>query len=291
MPQVPASSWDCHVHSFDPERFPYREDRAYTPLPAPLPTLVQNLITENTMLVQASIERSYKDLLAKLEECRSPTLRFPGAVRGTILAEQGLSNLTETDYERMHSLGVRCIRLHGSYGGSGQDLQWVQSQLKAMAQLDPVVRYGWAISAQLPLDIWSRLKSTILTDPHLAQAIIVADHVASATPEDLGCSALEDFIDLLRSGRVYVKISALHRRSPGNLELMAPIVRALAEAAPRSLLWGSDWPHVNTKHNDHAEGPLANVNASYELDLVKSWLSEHQRQDMLANNPQRLFFR
>ena len=289
LPQVLASSWDCHVHSFDPERFPYKEDRAYTPQPAPLPTLVQNLITKNFMLVQATIERSYEDLLVKLEEFRSATLQFPGVVRGTILAEPGLSTLTDTDFERMHYLGIRCARLHGSYGGSGQDLEWVQGQMTAMAQLDPVLKYGWSISAQLPLEIWAQLRPYILTHPHLSQVTLIADHIGSATPNDSGSPALEDFIDLLRSGKVYVKISALHRRSPANLEAMAPIVSALAEAAPKSLLWGSDWPHVNTKHNDHAEGPLAGVNASHELDLIKSWLSEDEVQDMLVNNPERLF--
>lgn len=65
----------------------------------------------------------------------------------------------------------------------------------------------------------------------------MADHVACATPTDYGCSALQDFLDLLGSGRMYVKISALHRRSPSDIRAMEPIVCMLAQNAPQALLW------------------------------------------------------
>ena len=73
----------------------------------------------------------------------------------------------------------------------------------------------------------------------------MADHIACATPSNYGSSALQDFVELLQSGRVYVKISALYRRSPVDIHVMKDIITLLAQAAPRALLWGSDWPHVN----------------------------------------------
>ncbi|KAH5432406.1 hypothetical protein HBI47_093520 [Parastagonospora nodorum] len=282
-------SWDCHVHCFDPAKYPYKTPRSYTPRPAPLGVLRQNLLTKNVMLVQATIERDFAGILAKLEDCRTAAFEFPGMVRGTILAGPEIFALSNEKVKRMHLLGIRCIRLHGSYGGSGHDLGWVQNELQALAALKPVREYGWAISAQLPLETWSHLKPFILSDPHLAGITIVADHVACATPTDYGSSALQDFLELLGSGRVYIKISALHRRSPSDIRAMEPVVCMLAQNAPQALLWGSDWPHVNTSHNDFEEGPLEGADASHELAVVKSWLSEKQKQCMLVENPRRVF--
>jgi predicted TIM-barrel fold metal-dependent hydrolase len=287
----PAGTWDCHVHCFDPDRYPYKIARAYTPRAAPLHALFQNLLTRNVMLVQASIEHDFTGLLAKLKECHSASYHFAGLARGTILAdnETRLSTLSNKELEQMHLLGVRCIRLHGSYGGAGHDVEWVKSEMTALARLKPVLEFGWIISAQLPLETWSRLKPYILKDSHLSKATIVADHVACAGAADFGSSVLEDFVDLLRSGRVYVKVSALHRRSSGDIEAMEPIVRLFAQSAPRALLWGSDWPHVDASHNDFEAGPLEGVQASHELAIVESWLSKEQRQYMLVDNPRCLF--
>jgi hypothetical protein len=84
----------------DPDRFPYKNLRAYTPRSAPLDTLIQNLLTKNVMLVQATIEKSFEDLLEKLKECRSSTLGFSGLVRGTILAEEELFDLTNDGFRK-----------------------------------------------------------------------------------------------------------------------------------------------------------------------------------------------
>lgn len=243
------------------------------------------------MIVQASIEPSFNGLLANLEDIGKRPNYFSGLVRGTVLADAStpLSSLDDQQVERMHILGVRCIRLHGVYGGSGHDPLWARRQMTALAQLRPVRNLGWSISAQLPLATWSQLKHFILEDKHLAGVPIVADHIACATPSDYGSSGLHDFVELLQSGRVYVKVSALHRRSPRDVHAMKDIVSLLAQAAPRALLWGSDWPHVDTSHNDFEAGPLEGVHADAELAAVQSWLSTEQLHDMLVNNPYRLF--
>lgn len=244
------------------------------------------------MIVQASIEPDFEGLLAHLEEYRNTPNQEPGLVRGTVLAADSgasLSSLTDSELERMNSLGVRCIRVHGTHGGSGHDPAWALSQMKALARLKPVLKSGWCISAQLPLRTWSQLKKSILTDEHLATVTIIADHIACSAPSDYESPALKDFIELLQSGRVYVKISALHRRSPHDIRAMKPIVSLLAQVAPRALLWGSDWPHVDASHNDFEAGPLEGADAPTELATVRSWLSNEQWSDMMVGNPGRLF--
>ncbi|KAL6151900.1 hypothetical protein ACJQWK_10153 [Exserohilum turcicum] len=141
MPPPTGGTWDCHVHCFEPDRFPFKTRRAYTPRRAPLDVLLQQLLTTNVMIVQASIEASWHGLLASLEDCGKRPKLLSGLVRGTILADAStpLSGLTHGQMERMHLLGVRCIRLHGVYGGSGHDPAWAQGQITALAEhLRPV---------------------------------------------------------------------------------------------------------------------------------------------------------
>lgn len=151
-------SWDSQVHCFEPDRHAYSDCRSYTPRPAPLIALLQNLLTDNFMLVQATIENGHDGLLARLNECRQGVDGYSGLVRGTVLAVSGAPLLTTSEDElfRMHNLGVRCIRLHGLYGGSGHNTPWTLHQLQALARSKPVQMYGWSISAQLPLHTHSR---------------------------------------------------------------------------------------------------------------------------------------
>lgn len=285
-------AWDCHVHCFEPDKYPYKATRAYTPRPAPFAALVRDLVTSNVMLVQATIEESFTGLLEHLKTCLENPGHFPGRVRGTVLAssENRLGALTDTELDRMHYLGVRCIRLHSLYGTSNHGIGWIRTQLKELAQLQAVRKYRWSISAQLSLKVWSELKDFILTDTDLATVSIVADHIASATPSDYGSPALQDFVELLQSGRVYVKISAMHRRSPGNILAMRPIIDQFAKAAPQALLWGSDWPHVDTSGREEA-GPLEGAEPASELAALRIWLSVEQMQKILVENPERLFGR
>jgi predicted TIM-barrel fold metal-dependent hydrolase len=62
---------------------------------------------------------------------------------------------------------------------------------------------------------------------------------------------------------------------------VAPMARALIEAAPDRVIWGSDYPHLS----------FADKVGSVELwNLLGKWApDEAARQRILADNPQRLF--
>lgn len=53
----------------------------------------------------------------------------------------------------------------------------------------------------------------------------------------------DDILDLVRSGHLFVKISAPYRVSmqAPYFEDLKPLVRALFDANPQQILWGSDW--------------------------------------------------
>ncbi|WP_164171872.1 amidohydrolase family protein, partial [Stenotrophomonas maltophilia] len=61
-----------------------------------------------------------------------------------------------------------------------------------------------------------------------------------------------------------------------------PVVRALIEAAPDRIVWGSDWPHpVSTKQPPN-EGALIDF-------LFRATTDDAERQAILVDNPARFF--
>jgi predicted TIM-barrel fold metal-dependent hydrolase len=61
----------------------------------------------------------------------------------------------------------------------------------------------------------------------------------------------------------------------------APMVRALIEAAPDRLIWGSDYPHLSFADK---------VGSQQLFDLFQSWArDESARRRILVDNPQKLF--
>ncbi|KAH7024554.1 uncharacterized protein B0I36DRAFT_251008 [Microdochium trichocladiopsis] len=300
---LPPGSWDSHVHVFDPARFPFKPNRAYTPQPAPLASLMAASYAQNIMIVQASIEASPEGLLAHLAEAKSQSYH-PGQrralLRGTMAADPDpespwhLEKLADGYFREMHAAGVRCIRIHGSYGGSGSELDWVLSQLRAAVASYGVRELGWAVAAQLPVKTWVALKphvDSIVADDEQKKVVLIADHNASATPKDLGTPEFAAFLEMLAAGQLNVKIGALHRRAAGgDLRTMDNVVKELARAAPEGIVWGSDWPHVNASRAGLEPGPpLEGVDTAAELGLLREWLTEKQWLGMNVRNPARLF--
>ncbi|KAL4727912.1 hypothetical protein ACLX1H_004609 [Fusarium chlamydosporum] len=286
---LPSSSWNTHTHCFDPERHPFKTSRTYTPQAALLNDLVGKSPADNIMIVQATIEDGYSGLVETLANSHR---LYPGKrILGTIFwdpDDPSLKNMTESEWDALHNVGVRSVRIHGSYGGSGDDLNWVLEQFLQVASHCPLKRHNWSISAQLPLATWSMMKDAILNHPKLKKLSIVADHNGSATPSDFDTAEFNDFVDILGTGRFYVKLGALHRRSD-DITLMEPFVKAYAKAGPNGIVWGSDWPHVNTTVKGLDPTPPLEVDTSKELRLIRGWLTEEQWKRMLVYNPARVF--
>ncbi len=75
------------------------------------------------------------------------------------------------------------------------------------------------------------------------------DHFGGAQAE-LGVDqpGFSDLVDLVKSGKAYVKISGAYRSSkqaPDYADVV-PLAKALIAANPERIIWGSDWPHPNS---------------------------------------------
>ena len=75
----------------------------------------------------------------------------------------------------------------------------------------------------------------------------VLDHLAGTTPTDgLAAQMVDLSKDLLQTGNWWILLANADRRSQttDNWDDMVPYVQALASAAPKRAIWGTDWPHV-----------------------------------------------
>jgi predicted TIM-barrel fold metal-dependent hydrolase len=90
-------------------------------------------------------------------------------------------------------------------------------------------------------------------------------------------------LELLRHGdrRCWVKLTGVYRMSAtAGFADVAPMARALIEAAPDRLIWGSDYPHLS----------FADKVGSVALwNLLGQWADEATRRRILVDNPEELF--
>ena len=101
---------------------------------------------------------------------------------------------------------------------------------------------------------------------------------------------------LASTGRAWVKLAGADRiaRSTGRLADAIPFMRALAQAAPQRLVWGSDWPNIgfHARQQVHDDELLAHreLDAGELLDLLAEAVPDAEaRHAILVHNPARLY--
>jgi 2-pyrone-4,6-dicarboxylate lactonase len=93
-------------------------------------------------------------------------------------------------------------------------------------------------------------------------------------------------LELLRDERAWVKVSGAERVSASGKRPFhdaIPIARAIVEAAPDRVLWGTDWPHPNMKKEAPDDGVLTDM-------IPKIAPTEALQRQLLIDNPMRLYW-
>ena len=92
---------------------------------------------------------------------------------------------------------------------------------------------------------------------------------------------LRALIELSRLENCWIKVCGAERISMPPYAAAVPIARALVEAAPTRVLWGTDFPHPNATH----EADEADL-----VDLVPQFAATPlAQQRLLVDNPARLY--
>jgi predicted TIM-barrel fold metal-dependent hydrolase len=281
--------WDTHVHLFEPERFPLSDTRSYTPMAATPADLLASSPGESFLLVQASVENGTDALLAHIKDLQSSLI--PGnVVRGEIIYEED-SKYTDAELDAFNDAGVRVLR---GYARFTNDTEATTNEMKRLLEgsMGEIARkYGWIVSFQLPPAVWTMLEDFSWKDK-LPGIPVIAEHLGSVNVplNEESRRGLQSLVKLMEDDVLTVKLNALHRRGlRGNEECMKQVIEQLIAAGPQRLIWGSDWPHVNSSASGLEPSKFLPVNETAELEWLKSFMPAKVFSDMLYATPTKLF--
>ena len=270
MFRMPSGAWDMHVHIFGPaERYPHVAKPHYT-LPdgtlAQYRSLMPRMGIERFVIVQPSYygtdNSCLLDALAEVGDM----------ARGVVMIEPDISDSELQSFKRR---GVRAVRLD-LFKRAREPLAAIQSYIMDTAAR--VAPLGWHLQFYAPGYVVRDLMHFFRT----LQIDFVIDHMGYMLEEDgLRTDDFSALLDLLESGRCYLKLSGAYRIAKHRgYEFVEPVAKAIVERAPDRAVWGSDWPHIS--YSDRDTGELVN--------LLERWApSESARRKILVENPNRLF--
>lgn len=265
---VPAGACDCHFHVFEGPS-PQVAERSYTAPPAPhtaLQHLHETLGITRSVIIQPSIYGT--DNRTTLQTCDTdPSMKAIVVVDDNAPAE-----------------------LLGSYRAQGAVGCRVNMLFSSNARIDNLTKLarsaadqGWHL--QLLADV-STLHETMAGFANLPVPVVF-DHFGHMPAEkgvnDPGFTTL---LRLVGAGKAWVKLSGTYRLGPAGPQTgtaIAELARALVEANPDNIVWGSDWPHpAITQAMMPNDGTL--------LGLLADWFPDPKlRRRILVDNPARLY--
>ncbi|WP_432727075.1 amidohydrolase family protein [Variovorax sp. W6] len=271
VPALPAGACDSHMHIFNPrfaasphwKRQPPRAEVAAYRL------LQQRLGTSRTVVVNPSTYGTDNactlDALAQLGE----------SARGVAVVADDVS---DAELDRLAAQRIRGLRVNfvtpQSWGVT------TPAMLTTLAR--KVARLGWHIQ------VFVHPEQLVALEPVLASLPVplVIDHMARIDPADgVGGAAFAVARRLLDGGNTWMKLSGVYMRSrdgaPAYRDAFA-LGRALVQAAPERLVWGSDWPHTTETPGTVDDAALA--------DVLAAWCGDEAvRRRILVDNPATLY--
>jgi predicted TIM-barrel fold metal-dependent hydrolase len=205
--------------------------------------------------------------------CLLDSLGAAGSVaRGVVMIEP---DVRDAQLDRFDAAGVRAVRLD-LFKRAGEPLAQIKSHITEMAA--KVARRGWHLQFYTPGWLVRDLIGFLATLP----VNFVIDHMGYMLEEDgLTEADFARLLDLMRSGRCWLKLSAPYRIAKARgYGAVSHLAKGIVAAAPERALWGSDWPHI--PNSDRDTGEL--------LNLLTDWAPDADvRKLILVDNPARLF--
>lgn len=261
--RLPAGAVDTHAHVIGMQ---YIEQRSYTPHPAPAQAYLRMLDAvgmQYGVLVQVSVHGTDNSLM--LETLRTN----PQRLRGIAVAPH---DLPQTGWRDLKEAGVVGLRLNTTTGGG--------VGVAALKEYEAIcLEMGWHLQFLVESERIAQLAGAIAK----LRVPAVFDHMGYVAPQNARSDAGQTLLAMVRDG-AWVKLSGGFRLSHAGAPYAdtVPFAAALAQAAPKRCVWGSDWPHVSFRGVMPNPGDL--------LDLLAEGVPDGQARDaILAANAHRLY--
>jgi predicted TIM-barrel fold metal-dependent hydrolase len=283
--QIPPGTCDCHTHIFgDPVKYPFAAARTYTPEPASVQESLavhRAIHVDRIVIVQPSVYGADNS-------CLLDSLKQMGGIgRGIAVVDDKTS---EAAMDEMDRAGVRGLRINLETSGVADP---AAARQKLQSVIDRIGKRKWHVQIYTRPSVIESIQEQVMASP----VTIVFDHFggAQAVP-GMGQAGFEVLVKLVKSGKAYAKISGAYRGSTQGPDYpdMAPLARALVAANPQRILWGTDWPHPDTKplagHPATDITPLLQIDDGELFNQLPFWVpDEGTRKAILVENPAELY--
>ncbi len=282
---MPANACDSHTHIFgSPSKFPYFSGRTYTPetaLPDEMAQLHRALHIRRVVIVTPSVYGTDNSCTLYGMKARGNNARGIAVIDDQI---------PDAELDRLHAAGFRGIRLNLATGGVNDA---PSGRRRLQAAIRRIRRLPWHIQMFTTLPVIAGIRDQVLD----AEVPIVFDHFGGLDAA-LGIAqpGFSDLIELVRSGKAWVKVSAAYRSSTRGPDYpdIVPFAKALIAANPDRILWGTDWPHPATAtqpdHKPTDIAPLLPIDDGRLLNQLPRWAPDAEvRARILVANPARLY--
>jgi predicted TIM-barrel fold metal-dependent hydrolase len=283
--EVPAGACDCHTHIHgDPEKFPFFPGRTYTPAmasPEEMAVLHRALRIQRVVIVTPSVYGTDNSTTLYGMKARGSD------ARGVAVVDD---KTPESELDSMALAGVRGIRLNLFTAGISDPSLARQRFERAVERAKS---RDWHVQIFTNLSVIPSIKDLVAGSP----VPVVFDHFGGARAE-LGLEQVgfADLMELVRSGKAYVKISGAYRASSlaPDYPDVVPLAKALIAASPDRVIWGTDWPHpdgvVPPGRKSTDVTPLLQIDDGRLMNQLAVWAPDPKiREQILVANPALLY--
>ena len=264
----------------DPATYPYSADKRNTP---PARPLADYMAAYQSFALRCGIERmvfTQPSTYGRDNTCLLDAIKLCGGnARGIVDIDE---HAPDAELARLDSAGVVGIRFNLGPPNRPREAGLMERHLPRLLRLDArCAEIGWQLDILSPswlvvemLPIYRNLKSRFSL-AHFGMFL------ARDGAHQQGLRAMTDFLRQ-DAGGCHVKLTAPYRMATApRFDDATEIARALIEAAPDRMLWGSDYPYLSNAHR---------VNSIALFNLIAQWMPEPAiRQKILVDTPAKLF--
>jgi len=271
---LPAGSIDTHVHVFE-RRYRLSPGRGYNPPESTLDDLKRLhsiLGIDRVVFTQPSVYGT--DNSAILDGMAALNAEAPGRARCVVAITMDVS---EKELARLDTLGARGVRLNTDNKGG------MPIELGNISELaSKIAPFGWHIEFLFP---GKEIPDLMPVFSGLSVPISIGHFAYQPATAGIDAPGFKALVELVRRGNTWVKISGANRVSASDLppyDDVKPMARALAEAAPDRIMWGTDWPHPNKY--------VANPNDGDLVDAFGDWITDQTlRHKIMVETPAKFY--